>query len=65
LLGSEQLAGSGVNSVRGFAEAIAFGDEGHVIRTEVASPQSIGNGTKQAIPPQYSIRPLSAFAGTV
>lgn len=28
LLGSEQLASSGVNSVRGFAEAIAFGDEG-------------------------------------
>lgn len=38
LLGSEQLAGGGVNSVRGFADAIAFGDEGYVIRAELLSP---------------------------
>lgn len=45
LLGSEQLSGGGVNSVRGFAEAIAFGDEGHVIRTELLSPaKQLGEG---------------------
>jgi hemolysin activation/secretion protein len=45
LLGSEQLSGGGVNSVRGFAEAIAFGDEGHVIRTELVSPaKQFGQG---------------------
>lgn len=45
LLGSEQLSGGGVNSVRGFAEAIAFGDEGHVIRTELVSPaKQLGQG---------------------
>lgn len=38
LLGSEQLSGGGFNSVRGFAEAVAFGDEGHLIRTEILSP---------------------------
>jgi len=38
LLGSEQLSGGGVASVRGFADAIAFGDEGRVLRTELLSP---------------------------
>jgi hemolysin activation/secretion protein len=45
LLGSEQLVGGGVQSVRGFAEAYAFGDEGSVIRTELQSPfWEIGSG---------------------
>lgn len=38
LLGSEQLSGGGVNSVRGFAEAIAFGDQGGILRTELQAP---------------------------
>ena len=38
LLGSEQLSGGGVSSVRGFADAIAFGDEGHIVRTELLTP---------------------------
>ncbi len=38
LLGSEQLSGGGVNSVRGFAEAIVFGDEGCVLRSELQAP---------------------------
>ncbi len=45
LLGSEQLSGGGVNSVRGFAEAVAFGDEGYVLRTELVSPaKQLGGG---------------------
>lgn len=38
LLGSEQLAAGGFNSVRGFAEAVAFGDEGQILRTELKTP---------------------------
>jgi len=45
LLGTEQLTGGGVQSVRGFAEAYAFGDEGSVIRTELQSPfWELGSG---------------------
>ncbi|MFO0521314.1 MAG: ShlB/FhaC/HecB family hemolysin secretion/activation protein [bacterium] len=38
LLGSEQLAAGGFNSVRGFAEAVVFGDEGQMLRTELKTP---------------------------
>ncbi|HTN65770.1 MAG TPA: ShlB/FhaC/HecB family hemolysin secretion/activation protein [Burkholderiaceae bacterium] len=38
LLGSEQLAGGGVSSVRGFADPVVYGDEGFVIRNELAAP---------------------------
>ena len=45
LLGSEQLAAGGVGSVRAFADAIAFGDRGYVLRTELQSPfAELGKG---------------------
>ena len=47
LLGSEQLSAGGVRSVRGFAEAIAFGDEGTLLRTELQSPaKPLGAGAR-------------------
>jgi len=38
LLGSEQIAGSGVQAVRGYPESQAFGDQGLVLRNELHLP---------------------------
>lgn len=38
LLGSEQIAGGGPTSVRGFAEPVVYGDEGYLIRNELSAP---------------------------
>jgi hemolysin activation/secretion protein len=46
LLGSEQLSAGGVSTVRGFAEPVASGDKGYVLRSEVVSPfKELGSGT--------------------
>lgn len=45
LLGSEQLAGGGVQSVRSFAEPLVYGDSGYVLRNELlARPLPLGSG---------------------
>lgn len=47
LLGSEQLAGGGVSSVRSFAEPLVYADSGYVLRNEFqAPPVPLGSGAK-------------------
>lgn len=41
LLGSEQMAGSGVQAVRGYPESQAFGDQGLVLRNELHLPMLV------------------------
>jgi hemolysin activation/secretion protein len=51
LLGSEELAGGGVQSIRSFAEPIVYADSGYVLRNDLVAPafplgsaaQSFGN----------------------
>lgn len=38
LLGSEQLVGGGVTAVRGLKDPLAYGDSGHVLRSELNAP---------------------------
>ncbi|MEO3691877.1 ShlB/FhaC/HecB family hemolysin secretion/activation protein [Roseateles paludis] len=42
LLGSEQLNGGGMSSVRGFAEGAGYGDSGWLWRNELRAPSSAG-----------------------